>query len=189
VPDYIANPHKAVSKLKSRFTSNTIPMYPGRVLRKFVVPSPSQDWAVPEYANSAPKFMSNKRTYPPIPPAIVKTVGKMTEPEWAIYWALGKQGAQFVFQQSFWYGRKQVGGAVADFTVYSPVTIVIRVQGEYWHYGMGSEKIENDLFQKMRFAADGFPCIDIDEIDATTSPMYYTKEALLGIDHSKGGRN
>jgi hypothetical protein len=182
-------PTAAIHKLKNRIYKPALPQATGRAPVLFAIPSPSEDWSLPDFAKGASDIFTKKRTYPPKPASFDKEHGQASEPEWAIFWALTKLGATFVFQQSFWYGRKQIGGAVADFTVTIPVTIVIRVQGEYWHYGMGSDKIEADEIQKMRFEADGFTCIDIDETDAETNPLYYAREALLRIDHSKGARS
>lgn len=144
---------------------------------------------VPELIKDAMQPLSAKeekqmrRQFPPKP-----LIFDGSEAEWAVNWALERRGADFQFQANFWTGRLQAGGAVADFSVYSPVRIIIRVQGEHWHYGLGSAKIEDDRLQKAKFLADGFLVIDIDEDDALENPLYFVDEAFRGNDHSKTAR-
>jgi hypothetical protein len=152
-------------------------------------PTFTEYFEVPEVLKEALQPLSKKqedalkRLYPPKPPDF-----EGSEAEWAVNWALIRRGADFQFQQSFWYGRLQVGGSVADFSVYAPVRVIIRVQGVHWHYGLGSTKIEDDRLGKAKYMADGFSVVDIDENDALENPLYYVDEAFRGNDHSKTAR-
>lgn len=109
-----------------------------------------------------------------------------TRPEWAVQWGLEHSG--LVDGRDFVYQARLPGvGAgyysTVDFLIYT-FGIGIEVQGKYWHYGQGSQKIFTDLFRVSAFASQGIQVIFIDEIDALTDPTYYVKEALLGNDHS-----
>jgi hypothetical protein len=112
-----------------------------------------------------------------------------TRPEWAVYWALqrlGKRpGIDFDFQSSLQGGRIERGGMVLDFILFDPQNVAINVQGEYWHYQQGSERIARDKIQRASSASMGFTLVYIDESDAIANPLYYTSEALKGIDHSR----
>jgi hypothetical protein len=110
-----------------------------------------------------------------------------TTPELAIYRALNKlgyyEGTDFTFQSKLLGGRDVKGGAIADFEIYNP-HIVIRCQGEYWHYGQSSVVAKDEL-QKLAIESSGIPVIDIDAEDALRNANYYVKEALDLISHSR----
>lgn len=106
-------------------------------------------------------------------------------PEWYCYWALQKLGASFDYQSPLMGGRLEKGGAVVDFLVYLPVEVAIRIQGMYWHYQMGSQKIAYDRLQRAALEASGLRVIDIDEEDILRDPLFYVREALRGVEHSR----
>ncbi len=120
----------------------------------------------------------------PVPPGLIAT-----EPEWAIYWALlrlgYKPGVDFDFQSSQLGGRLERGGMVLDFIITEPLGLAINVEGEYWHYGHGSDKRAKDRAQRIQAASLGLFVVYVDERDARANPIYYTREALAGIDHSR----
>ena len=112
-------------------------------------------------------------------------------PEWHIYWALTrlgyKEGEDFTYQAPVFGGRMEYGGAVLDF-VLPDFGIAINVQSLYYHYQGGKEKIA-DAMVRAAVESWGTRLIFIDEEDALRAPIYYTKEALAGRDHSRmGGR-
>jgi hypothetical protein len=110
-----------------------------------------------------------------------------TKPEWAVFWALVQLGYQpevdfFVHAQLPGVGRSfysQVDFLLPD------LGIGIEVSGLYWHYTLGSERQERDLFRLLAFAERGIRIVFIDEDDAIRDPIYYVREALRGNDHSK----
>jgi very-short-patch-repair endonuclease len=111
-----------------------------------------------------------------------------SKPEQLVYAALVKLIGEdnFSFQSSFFGGRDVKGGIVADF--YIPMlNLILAVQGEYWHY----EKVERkavDEIQRLALESQGIQVIMLDEEDVLENAEYYVKEALNGIDHSKGGK-
>ncbi len=109
-----------------------------------------------------------------------------TRPEWAVQWGLEHNG--MVDGLDFTYQARLPGvGAgyysTVDFLI-NDFNIGIEVQGKYWHYGQGSQKIYTDLFRVSAFAGMGIQIIFIDEADALSDPRYYVAEALQGNDHS-----
>jgi len=109
-----------------------------------------------------------------------------TLPEYAVFWALEKAYAAFSFQTSKLGGRLELGGAVADFIISEPVPyLIIRVQGEYFHYEQGEERKGKDLIQKEALHSKGYTVIDIDAEDALRDPRRYVNDALAGLDRSR----
>lgn len=106
--------------------------------------------------------------------------------EWAVYWALTRLiGVEnFVYQYPLGGGRLQRGGQVVDFYVPDRM-LVIRVQGEHWHYELGSQIEVTDELLQVAIESQGFVCVDIDESDALRDPIYFVQEALRGRDHSR----
>lgn len=110
-----------------------------------------------------------------------------TRPEWAIYWAFLRlkmqPGADFIYQ---WAIPSSTASGYAYFDFYVPDTgTIIEIQGDFWHYGQGTRKIENDVLRIAAAARHGQTMIHIDERDALRSPLFYLEEALRGIDHSR----
>lgn len=103
--------------------------------------------------------------------------------EWAVYWALQGLREEFQYQVPLLGGRVEAGGTVVDFFL-PQYLLIIRVQGVHWHYEINSARARDDIL-KLALESKGFEVIDIDEDDALRDPIYYTKEALRGQDHSK----
>lgn len=113
-----------------------------------------------------------------------------TRPEWAIYWALGSIGLDP--NSDFTYAARLPGVGTSyystvDFLMHD-YDIGIEVQGSYWHMGQGSERIFHDELRAVLFASQGMKVIFIDEQDCLDDPIFFTKEALEGVDHSSVGR-
>ena len=110
-------------------------------------------------------------------------------PEWAIYWAFLKlgyiEGVTFFYQSPFAGGRMFAGGGVLDFWV-PDIMIGIRVQGTYFHYGKGADTIAYDRLQKIQLEQLGNTVIDIDEEPAMENPIGILRDALQGVDKSRG---
>jgi len=130
-------------------------------------------------------LVKTESQYPPIPDNFVGTL-----PEWLVYWVLlqlgYRDGEDFTFQSSMMGVRYEAGAAVVDFLIISRVPqLCIRIQGIYWHYLMGAEKIRKDITQRQELETRGFEVVDLDEDDILRDPFYYTKRALEGIDLSR----
>lgn len=110
-------------------------------------------------------------------------------PEYAIFWAfekLGyKDGVNFFYQSPFAGGRYLAGGGILDFWV-PDLMLGIRVQGIYWHYGRGADTIAYDRLQRIQLQGLGNTVIDIDEDAAMANPIGILRDALNGIDKSRG---
>ena len=61
------------------------------------------------------------------------------------------------------------------------------VLGEFWHHRRGSIVRQNDIQNRDRYEQyrRGWRMIFIDEEHALKKPIYYVREALNGIEHSK----
>ena len=101
-----------------------------------------------------------------------------------------QQGVEFTYQSPLLGGRLEKGGVVLDFVFNEPPDLAINVQGEYYHYGMGSTISQNDVFIRAQMAGQGISLIFIDENDIYRDVDYYVRQALNYKDHSKlgGGR-
>ncbi len=113
-----------------------------------------------------------------------------SKPEWAIYWALTQslkmvEGEDFYYQWDVYGGRTQYGGAVVDFFV-PDLMVAIGVQSKFYHSQVVAQRMQDEMI-RMSLEGDGVRLVYIDETDAINDPVYYTKEALAGVDHSKGG--
>lgn len=86
-------------------------------------------------------------------------------------------------------GRIEKGGAVIDFLFLNPPDLAINVQGEYWHYELGSEVRARDVIIRQSLAAWGITLIFIDESDLLSDPEYYVRQALNYRDLSRLGRD
>lgn len=88
--------------------------------------------------------------------------------EWPIYWGLwkaldvygnpryppydGAPDGSFGYQKAELGGRRQLGGAVADFIVYPPPTgqiLLIRVQTQFFHLQGGPQTVSSDELQRL----------------------------------------
>lgn len=110
-----------------------------------------------------------------------------TKPEWAVYWALlqlGLKPEEDFFYQAVLPGVGRTFYSQVDFLL-PDFQIGIEVQGIYWHYTLGSQRQQRDIFRVAYFAQRGIQIIFIDEDDAICDPIFYVKEALSGVDHSK----
>ena len=113
-------------------------------------------------------------------------------PEYLVYESLtssfGKEeGIDFSYQSSRLGGRLFKGGVILDFFFTNPPDLAINVQGEYYHYGMGSTVLQNDVLVRQQMAGDGINLIFIDEDDILNNVDYFVREALNYKDHSKLG--
>ena len=109
-----------------------------------------------------------------------------TRPEWAVYWGLENNGLTEGLDFTYQARLPGVGAGYysqVDFLMDS-YNIGIEVQGKYWHYGQGTQKVATDMFREQLFAGQGIQIIFIDEEDALTDPKYFVSEALKGVDHS-----
>lgn len=113
-----------------------------------------------------------------------------TRPEWAVYWALNTLG--FVEGQDFQYTANLSGVETSYYSTvdfYLPnLHIGIEVQGSFWHYGLGSDKVYSDVLRKSLFAEQGVDVVFVDEPMALADPVFYVREALQGNDHSELSR-
>ena len=116
-------------------------------------------------------------------------------PEFLVYASLitkqGKiEGIDFSYQSPLMGGRLDKGGVVIDFLFADPPDLAINVQGEYYHYGLGSTFIQNDIIIRAQMAGQGINLIFIDESDILEDVDYYVRQALNYRDHSQlgGGR-
>jgi hypothetical protein len=112
---------------------------------------------------------------------------KGSKPEWAVYDALTKlgylSGRDFTYQASIAGGRLEYGGAILDFVIFA-INIAINVQSTYYHYADPYVHRRDEMVRAM-VEGMGLKLIYIDEEDALANALFYVKEALAGIDHSK----
>ncbi|GEM_PF-6969540 len=109
--------------------------------------------------------------------------------EWMCYWVLTvvlkmKEGVDFSYQSSRFGGRTELGGIVLDFLMLDGSRIGIDIQGEHWHYGE-AEQIADAVLRRARCQELGIELIFIDGDDISRNPIYYVREALAGVDHSR----
>ena len=108
------------------------------------------------------------------------------EPEYYVYWALTKLEVEFEYQSDIAGGRTERGGVVVDFYIPS-LGLAINVQSTYWHYANPKQRV-NDQLNRLMIEGTGVQVVYIDEEAARTNPIYYVREALRGIDHSRLAR-
>lgn len=110
-----------------------------------------------------------------------------TRPEWATHWALTRLGYQpeidFFYRQSAYLGQGWGGGEV-DFLL-PREQLGFEVQGELWHYGLGTAKIEQDALRGALWKGQGLTVIFLDDADVLKNPIFYVREGLAHRDHSK----
>lgn len=111
---------------------------------------------------------------------------KMTAPEKAVYRALErlgyKDGVDFFPQSKMFGGRQVKGGLVADFRI-PKLSLVIRVQGEYFH--SRSDAKARDEIQKIYLTSENWTVIDIMASDALKNARFFVSEALRGVSHAR----
>lgn len=105
-----------------------------------------------------------------------------TLPEMAVMKALESLGIQFEFQSKILGEYREKGSAIADFYIPS-LSIIIRVHGEYWHYGREDVQARDDI-QKLALESQGITVVDINAEDALRNAKYYVSEALKGISYA-----
>jgi hypothetical protein len=112
-------------------------------------------------------------------------------PEWTTYVVLQELGKipneDFTYQSPLMGGRLDKGGSVVDFLFKDPPDLGINVQGNYYHYGMGTETTTRDILARVQLASLGIILIFIDENSLEDNPFYYVREALRYRDHSRLG--
>lgn len=110
----------------------------------------------------------------------------MTTPERAVYRALirlgYKDGVDFFPQSKMFGGRQVKGGLVADFQI-PRLSLIIRVQGEYFH--SRSDAKARDALQKIYATGEGWTVIDIMAEDALRNAYFYVQEAIRGVSHAR----
>lgn len=112
-----------------------------------------------------------------------------TLPEWSIYWALTERlkkvpNVDFTYREEIEFISSLALGAQLDFMMQDGSQIAIEVQGVYWHYEQGSQKIAEDEYRRALIANAGWKIVNIDEDDAVRDPLFYTREALEGREHA-----
>ncbi len=128
--------------------------------------------------------------------------GSGTRPEFMVYESLNRKGLRgpfewilpagvdFSYQVPLLGGRGQEGGAVADFVIRSVAPqIVIRVQGEFFHFRDDPTRVQ-DIIQKIALEAEGFTVIDIVAQDTLSEERVdeVVGYALLGFQVDFTGR-
>ena len=132
-----------------------------------------------------PQVEKPPRPFPDPPPGWPGTL-----PEWAIYFAHRQLGLPDAPTPGIWTyqaslgGGYNLGGLILDF-LEEDVRVGIQVQGEYWHYGLGSAIKRRDALSRAIIQAFGLQPIFIDESDALTRPEEILNLARTHIDLSK----
>lgn len=110
-----------------------------------------------------------------------------TRPEWAVWWALTVLGLEpdvdFQYRARLPELEARRYGEV-DFLIWH-AGVAIEIQGEFWHYGVGRDRQAADALRRALVESAGLRLVAIDEGDALADPIYYTREALEGRDHSQ----
>lgn len=110
-----------------------------------------------------------------------------TRPEWAVYWGLLQLGMHEGEDFAYRPGIQSIGisyYSTLDFVI-PDYHIAIEVQGEFWHYEQGSDRIFHDMQRASLLYDQGFTLIFIDGKNALEDPEFYVREALQGRDHSQ----
>jgi len=118
-----------------------------------------------------------------VPEWFIRETGGGTYPEFLVWKWLRDKGYQpdidFRFQSSFFGGRLDLGGLVADFVIDAQIPpLVIRVQGDYWHRLPG--RAARDFFEMVRLLELGFSVVDVWEDDLMTRLDFTMNEAMKG---------
>jgi hypothetical protein len=154
------------------------------------VPKAPPGWNLTEVAAFSRTFPGAFRYEPQEPAGDPPVDWPGTRPEWAIYWAAKRLGFEenvtFFYLMRTWSVGKDYFSQLDFF--FPEYRIGIEIQGTFWHYGQGTEKIAHDEMRRALYAQLDITVIFIDEDDALADPIYYLKEALAGRDHSRLGR-
>jgi hypothetical protein len=181
-----------ISVSGARKTTTNIPLPNIRLPRRVSVPRNPPGWGTTNIdlrARGIPALRGEFNAQEPAgdpAPQWQATYPNGTRPEWAVWWGLTKIGLDPNYDFEYQAKLSSTGAgyySTIDFLVTS-YYIGIDVQGKFWHYGQGSQKIFKDIFRVQAFASVGVKVIFIDEPDALRDPVYYVKEALAGVDHS-----
>lgn len=113
----------------------------------------------------------------------------MTEPEWAVYWALTK----LIGEQNFFWRYpvpidRYIGGYYAPFVDFfipeKQLVLLLDYETGEGQIAFGSFALSHDLVIKKDLENTGLTVIMIDATDANTDPIFFVSEALQGRDHS-----
>lgn len=120
-----------------------------------------------------------------VPRWFLLEAGGGTYPEYLVWKWLRDKGYQpgidFQFQSSFFGGRMDLGGLVADFVIDALTPpLVIRVQGDYWHTLPGRRT--RDFYEMIRLQEHGFDVVDVWETDVVNRLNFTMEQALKGVN-------
>jgi hypothetical protein len=107
-----------------------------------------------------------------------------TRPEWAIFWAHSVLKRKPF--EDFQY-IDHIAGIQVDFLEFD-LNIALNIQGLFWHYFFSGAKQGEDIITKSQIESTGTILINIDEDHCLADPVYYLRQALQGIDHSRSAR-
>lgn len=119
-----------------------------------------------------------------VPRWFVIETGGGSYPEYLVWkWLRDKgyqPGVDFQFQSSYFGGRMDLGGLVADFVIDALTPpLIIRVQGEYWHQLPGRRA--RDFYEMVQLIEHGFQVVDVWEDDLRTRLDFAMNQALKGV--------
>ena len=104
-----------------------------------------------------------------------------TTPEAIVYLWLEKLSIPFEFQSVMLGGRTMPGGFTVDFIVLDrEPPLLLRVQGTYWHSGLG--KMGSDEEQKLTMQAMGYKVVDLWERWIYENIEYVMQMAMAGME-------
>ena len=109
------------------------------------------------------------------------TLPVMSDIEEICYRWLTKRGIIFDFQSSMMGGRYELGGAIADFSIYE-LNLILRIQGDYFHKPL--TKRATDEVQREILENQGWTIVDIWGSDLETPEEINTtlEKALQGLE-------
>ena len=105
----------------------------------------------------------------------------MSDIEEIVYNFLTKRSIEFEFQSSMLGGRYELGGSIADFTIYE-LYLIFRVHGDYWHRPI--TKQATDAVQRELLESQGWTVVDIYGSDLETPEEVNNtlERALQGVE-------
>lgn len=108
-----------------------------------------------------------------------------TLPERITYKELQTRRIPFDFQSSFFGGRLELGGMVADFVLLDR-PLIIRIQGEYWHSPLPTQR--RDAVQRGVLESMGFQVEDLWDYEIYNPDVFYDRmERILSFMPQIGG--